>query len=197
MSNRGRGGAPPNAASTRIPAAHRKMQEAQFFFSRLGRKPPADTLLTAGQVHRFHLSAFLSAAKSVFSVATVELQDGTHFKTWRDTLSAEDQDFLRAVLGQRDLETHGRGLRVEEQEHQFEPIPNRGWLSELVPERFFVIRERRYGAYFIASRILGLLAGFLGHVEATLGVLSPPTAQRASFRLRSTASGRRRSRRLT
>ena len=77
---RGRGGPPRDPASTRIPAAHRKMQEAQFFFSRLGRKPPADTLFTAGQVHRFHLSAFLSAAKLVFTVAAGELQDGVHFK---------------------------------------------------------------------------------------------------------------------
>jgi hypothetical protein len=177
MSSRGRGGAPPNAASSRIPAAHRKMQEAQFFFSRLGRKPPVDTLFTAGQVHRFHLSAFLSTAKSVFSVATVELQDGTPLKTWRDTLSAEDQDFLLAVLGQRDLETHGRGIRVEEQEYQFEPVTKTGWLAELVPERFFVIGERRYGAYFVASRILGLLAGFLGYVEASK---APSNARRAN-----------------
>jgi hypothetical protein len=153
------------------------MQEAQFFFSRLGRKPPVDTLFTAGQVHRFHLSAFLSTAKSVFSVATVELQDGTPLKTWRDTLSAEDQDFLLAVLGQRDLETHGRGIRVEEQEYQFEPVTKTGWLAELVPERFFVIGERRYGAYFVASRILGLLAGFLGYVEASK---APSNARRAN-----------------
>lgn len=176
MPSRGRGGPPRDPASTRIPAAHRKMQEAQFFFSRLGRKPTADTLFDAGQVHRFHLSAFLGAAKSVFNVATVELQNGVHFRTWRDTLSAEDKDFLLAVLGQRNLEAHGRGIRVEEQPYHFEPAAKTGWLAELVPERLFVIGHRRYGASFVASRILGLLAGFLGHVERN----APPNTRRAN-----------------
>ncbi len=152
-------------SSTDIPAARRKMQEAQFFYSRLGRKPPTDTTFTAGQVHRFYLSAFLSAPKSVFNVAGVELNGAAHFNAWRGGLSLDDRVFLRDVLGQRDLETHRGGIRVEEQDYQYEPIHKTAWLAELVPERLFVIGGRRYGASVVAARTLGLLAGFLDYVQ--------------------------------
>jgi hypothetical protein len=143
------------------------MQECQYFFSRFGRKPPEGREFSGIQIYRFHLSAFLSAAKSVFEVACMEL--GRHgpvrLAAWEATLSEDDRQFLGGIRRQRNLEVHQRGAKVEDPEHDMEITSGPPWLIGVTPERYLVLGERRYGGYFAAGRMLGLMASFLGYVD--------------------------------
>jgi hypothetical protein len=153
---------------TQIPAARRKMQEAQFFFSRLG-SPLSDRNFPPEVVHRAYLGAFLAAAQSVVDVAIFEVQQG-FLNEWLDTLAPDDREFFQIMREQRIEAIHRRGVEAEEQTTWPSDTPlGEGWLADLVPERMLVIGNRTYGAYFAAGRLLGLLSSFLGFADRAPG----------------------------
>jgi len=142
------------------------MREAQFFYWKIV-AAAAPSSAEPPEAFDYYLSAFLCAADSVTDVATFELKSGLLIAAWqKETLSDEDQKFLRSMQNSRKVEVHRTGIKVKKQAYQFPEgsFPNLGRLR-LVPDRFLVVGDRQYGAMAACDRYLGLLADMLKYID--------------------------------
>ena len=94
------------------PQAQKKAREARFF---LGYMTETERERSNAEHFGFHLSAFLSAAKSVADVAERELRHGRYLKKWQDTLSEDDRVFFVTMTKFRDVEVHRDGVPTDVQ----------------------------------------------------------------------------------
>ncbi len=95
---------------------HKKLREAQFFLMKMSER--AQMAFGDRQEFDFYLSAFLSAARTVDY--RLRHEQGAAYRTfrvgWNQNLSAADQQLIKFMVDDRNLEIHESGSARGEQE---------------------------------------------------------------------------------
>lgn len=108
---------PQTAVAKSDPKLEKKLREAEFFLSHM--MQPARSTLLDREDFEFHLSAFLSAARSVTS-SFENKKYRAWWHQWKAGRKVADLQLLNQMTRQRDIEVHEKGADVV---HQFEDVP--------------------------------------------------------------------------
>ena len=99
-----------------VPKLQRKLGEAKFFLSHMMQSARSTRL--DHEHFEFHLSAFLSAARSVTNF--FEDNQRAWWRQWKTGRTKVDLQLLNQMTKQRDNEVHEKGVDVA---HQIEDVP--------------------------------------------------------------------------
>ena len=98
------------------PKIQKKLREAKFFLSHMMQSARSTRL--DHEHFEFHLSAFLSAARSVTNF--LENNQRAWWSQWKTGRPGDDRQLLNQMTKQRDNEVHEKGADVA---HQLEDVP--------------------------------------------------------------------------
>src|SRR5437773_9100380 len=99
-----------------IERIQKKLREAKFFLSHMMQSARSTRL--DHEHFEFHLSAFLSAARSVTNF--LENNQRAWWSQWKTGRPGDDRQLLNQMTKQRDNEVHEKGADVA---HQLEDVP--------------------------------------------------------------------------
>ena len=158
--------------------AWKKLREAWFF---LGHLHSTQSGPQAHEAFDYHLSAFLSAARSAVYKVRFALGSWDLIDAWKATRSEEDRAFFDSMTGLRDSEVHNEGATITREK---ESVPMRpswdehtaarlaafiGMLSETkvyIDRHYVDLEDERVEAVPACERFIDLVQDLLRYVDS-------------------------------